>query len=132
MIFASFLRSDFDSCRSVSYNGDITNFEKRDSMNQLGLIGGVGPESTIDYYRALINGWRKRNNTEDFPSIMINSINMTRMLSYVAQKDWVALTDLLIDEICKLEQAGADLPPSLPTRHTSFLSRSLAVFRYRL
>jgi aspartate/glutamate racemase len=28
-------------------------------MKILGIVGGIGPESTIDYYQALVAGWRE-------------------------------------------------------------------------
>ncbi|HEV8367669.1 MAG TPA: hypothetical protein VGQ39_06950 [Pyrinomonadaceae bacterium] len=41
-------------------------------MKTLGLIGGIGPESTIDYYRMLSARYRERANGE-YPSVIINS-----------------------------------------------------------
>jgi Aspartate racemase len=32
-------------------------------MKPIGLIGGIGPESTIDYYRAMIAAYRERHPT---------------------------------------------------------------------
>lgn len=29
-------------------------------MKKLGLVGGIGPESTLDYYKGIIDGYRKR------------------------------------------------------------------------
>jgi len=28
-------------------------------VRRLGVIGGLGPESTIDYYKALVEVWRR-------------------------------------------------------------------------
>jgi len=33
----------------------------------LGIVGGVGPESTADYYRRLIDRWRVRGPAETYP-----------------------------------------------------------------
>ena len=30
-------------------------------MTTLGIVGGIGPESTVDYYRSLIQSWREQN-----------------------------------------------------------------------
>ncbi len=53
-------------------------------MKTIGIIGGIGPESTIEYYKYLIAGYQKEMKTNNYPSIIINSINMTKMLEYVA------------------------------------------------
>lgn len=52
-------------------------------MKIVGIIGGIGPASTLDYYNGIINGARMDNN---YPEIIINSVNMTEMLSYVEKK----------------------------------------------
>jgi aspartate/glutamate racemase len=32
-------------------------------MTTIGLVGGRGPESTIDYYRRILDGWAKHDPT---------------------------------------------------------------------
>lgn len=49
-------------------------------MKKIGLIGGVGPESSIEYYRLIIKRFQEKLDTEDYPEMIINSINMTEML----------------------------------------------------
>jgi aspartate racemase len=44
-------------------------------MKTLGLIGGIGPESTVDYYRLLINGYRDKTGGTS-PSVIINSVDL--------------------------------------------------------
>jgi len=31
-------------------------------MKTVGIIGGIGPESTIEYYRFIVEGYRERQN----------------------------------------------------------------------
>ena len=45
-------------------------------MKTLGMIGGIGPESTIEYYRHLIAAYRARKPDGSYPPIVINSVNM--------------------------------------------------------
>jgi aspartate racemase len=75
---------------------------------KLGLIGGVGPESSVEYYRLIIKRFQNRLKTQDYPEIIINSINMTEMLSYVFDNRLDKLVDFLADKIRVLEDAGAD------------------------
>ncbi len=77
-------------------------------MKTLGIIGGIGPESTIDYYRAIIATYRERRKDGDYPSIIINSISVKKLLDLVAADSLPALTDWLVDEVERLARAGAD------------------------
>jgi len=76
---------------------------------KIGMIGGVGPESTIDYYQRLIKLYQEKISGDDYPEIIINSINMTAMLKLVADKDWDGLTGMLADALRALQNAGVDL-----------------------
>jgi len=75
----------------------------------LGLIGGIGPESTIEYYRALLAAYRERHGNGTAPSILINSIDVNRVLALMGAGDRAALTEMLVAEIGRLARAGASL-----------------------
>jgi aspartate racemase len=77
-------------------------------MKKAGLIGGVGPESSIEYYRLIIKRFKERLDTQDYPEIIINSINMTEMLGYVFNNQLDQLTDFLAEKIMILQKAGVD------------------------
>lgn len=77
-------------------------------MKKLGLIGGVGPESTIKYYRLIIEYFQKELKTNNYPEFLIESINMTEMLSYAFNNELEKLADFLSQRINMLEKAGAD------------------------
>lgn len=74
----------------------------------IGIIGGIAPESTIAYYRLLIAGLRPRLNGS-YPRLVINSIDMTRMLGMVNGGDLPGLVAFLSDEVSRLAQAGCQL-----------------------
>lgn len=74
----------------------------------IGIIGGIAPPSTIDYYQKLIVKFQTKARTRHYPSILINSIDMTKMLELVSNKEYDGLVDYLSDEIRKLERGGAD------------------------
>ncbi|HYH10574.1 MAG TPA: amino acid racemase [Thermoanaerobaculia bacterium] len=76
-------------------------------MRTIGIIGGIGPESTIDYYRLLIEAYRSRVADGSYPSIVINSIDVAKVLGFVAN-DLGALTAYLSREVQRLADAGAD------------------------
>jgi len=75
-------------------------------MTRLGLVGGLGPESTIDYYRRILDRWKALDPTSS-PSIVIDSLDVKRALDLVA-RDREALTRYLLTSIQRLADAGAD------------------------
>jgi aspartate racemase len=77
-------------------------------MKKIGLIGGVGPESSIEYYRLIIKRFQDRLGTKDYPEIIINSINMTEMLKYVFNNQLDELVNFLAEKIIILEKSGVD------------------------
>jgi aspartate racemase len=78
-------------------------------MKTVGIIGGIAPESTVVYYREIVNEFLKRLNDGNYPQIIINSINMKKMLDYVTDKNLDELVNYLLGEIYKLSNADADI-----------------------
>ncbi|MGA2516943.1 MAG: amino acid racemase [Thermodesulfobacteriota bacterium] len=78
-------------------------------MKVLGIIGGIAPESTVDYYRLIIASYREQKRDGSYPPIIINSIDMKKMLDLIAAKELAGVTEYLLNEVKKLAQAGADL-----------------------
>ena len=75
-------------------------------MKKIGLIGGIGPESTLDYYRRIIRAFQERKSA-DYPEIVIYSANLTEILKLMEGKHWDALTEWLLHRIEALRKAGA-------------------------
>jgi aspartate racemase len=69
-------------------------------------VGGLGPESTIDYYRRILETW-ERVEPGAAPSIVIDSLDVQRALRLVAT-DRPALVAYLLDSLRRLAGAGAD------------------------
>jgi aspartate racemase len=75
----------------------------------LGMIGGTGPESTVEYYRRLIAAFQKRMKTTDHvPPIIINSVDYRKLVDWFTANELAQVTDFLVSEIERLERAGAD------------------------
>lgn len=82
--------------------------ESKPSMARtLGMIGGIGPESTVDYYKSLIAGHGERSPNR-LPSIIINSIDMKRILALLNANQLSDIVEFLLPEIDRLAKAGAD------------------------
>jgi len=78
-------------------------------MKTLGIVGGIAPESTIDYYRSIIALYRERTRDGSYPSIIINSIDLKKVLDLIGAQDLTGVTEYLVGEVAKLAHAGADL-----------------------
>jgi aspartate racemase len=76
-------------------------------MKTLGIIGGLGPESTIDYYGRIIALYRERTRDGSYPQFIINSIDMKKGLDFMEANNLTGMTDYLLEEIGKLARAGA-------------------------
>jgi len=78
-------------------------------MKTIGIIGGIGPESTIEYYRQIIALYREQTRDGSYPPVIINSIDMKRMLDLIEAQKLAGLTRYLLGEVKRLAHAGADL-----------------------
>jgi aspartate racemase len=78
-------------------------------MKTIGMIGGIGPESTIDYYKRLLDGAQKRNPGCPQPAIIINSIDLQKGLLLLGTNQLGELTEYIVPEVMRLASAGAEL-----------------------
>src|SRR5437660_9471330 len=77
-------------------------------MKTLGIIGGLGPESTIDYYQKIIALYRERTGDGSYPEFVITSVNLRKGLDFMAANDLAGMAAYLLEGIGKLARAGAD------------------------
>lgn len=77
-------------------------------MRTLGIVGGIGPESTIEYYRQLIAGFRERTASDSYPSLIIDSLDVNHLLSLAAKPDRRHLTEYVLESVFRLARAGAE------------------------
>jgi aspartate racemase len=75
-------------------------------MTTVGIIGGLGPESTIDYYRRILEAWEGED-PSTAPSVVIDSLDVRRALRLV-ETDRAALTEYLLASLRRLASAGVD------------------------
>jgi aspartate racemase len=78
-------------------------------METLGIIGGIGPETTVEYYRRLIAAYRERSAEGRAPSLIINSIDSKKLVDLVTANELTEMTNYLVDEVARLARAGAGL-----------------------
>jgi len=77
-------------------------------MKTLGIIGGLGPESTVDYYERIIALYRERTRDGSYPRFIIISVDLKKGLDFMEAGDLAGMAAYLLDGIDKLVRAGAD------------------------
>jgi aspartate racemase len=73
----------------------------------LGIIGGLGPESTVEYYREIHRQYRERVSDGSAPHFILSSVNMKQVVDAVSSGDLDALADYVVREVNRLADAGA-------------------------
>lgn len=77
-------------------------------MRTLGIIGGLGPESTIDYYRSILARFRARKPDSGYPHIIINSLDVDKGIAMLDAGRLDDLADYLVSGVDVLTHAGAE------------------------
>jgi aspartate racemase len=75
-------------------------------MSRVGIVGGLGPESTIDYYRRILEAW-EREDPSTAPAVVIDSLDV-RLALRLVEADRPALAEYLLASLRRLAAAGAD------------------------
>ena len=78
-------------------------------MKKIGLVGGIGPASTMEYYLGIIEKCHKEQGRDRYPEIVIDSVNMSLHDSALAEKDYERLGDYLVASLNNLKAAGAEI-----------------------
>jgi aspartate racemase len=78
-------------------------------VKTLGIIGGIAPPSTIDYYGQLTARYRARSSDGGYPSLLLDSIDAQRFFALLAAGDRAGMIELLLGELGRLARAGADM-----------------------
>ena len=72
------------------------------------MIGGTGPESTVEYYRRLIAAYHARVSESGAPPVIINSVDNKNLVKWFTAHDLGPVINFLAAEIERLAHAGAD------------------------
>lgn len=78
-------------------------------MKKIGLIGGVGWPSTIDYYRIINEEANKRFGNLASPPVIIYSVNFQPLIKLQYSNQWLKSAQILGQAARALEKAGADM-----------------------
>lgn len=78
-------------------------------MKKIGLIGGIGPASTVEYYLGLIQKSLNEQSNSVYPEIVIDSVNMLKHDMALENGDYSALGGYLLSSLFNLKAAGAEV-----------------------
>jgi aspartate racemase len=77
-------------------------------VKTIGIVGGIGPESTVDYYKLLLKRSPELGGSRS-PQIVINSVDFWAMRALLEKGDDTGLVDMLVRDIEVLGRAGAEV-----------------------
>jgi aspartate racemase len=75
-------------------------------LKTIGIVGGIGPESTVDYYKLLVKRAPALGGSRS-PQIVINSVDYWEMRRLLDVGDMTGLADMIVRDVDALERAGA-------------------------
>jgi len=72
----------------------------------IGVVGGTGPESTIDYYRRFLATWARRGPVGTYPRVIIDSVEGGGVISGLAEGRFGDVAEVLVEAVEELAAAG--------------------------
>ena len=75
---------------------------------KIGILGGLSPESTVEYYLYLTHTYTERYGNYAYPEIIIYSVSFQDYVDWPASGRWDLIAQGLSQAAQKLEAAGAD------------------------
>jgi aspartate racemase len=76
-------------------------------MRKIGLVGGLGPESTVDYYKGILGAFKEGYARDGFPEIVLDSLDLRAFVKSADEGRWEVIADMLVRSCERLEGAGA-------------------------
>jgi aspartate racemase len=77
-------------------------------VKRIGLVGGLGPEATLEYYRGIIDIFKSTDKSLNYPEIIIYSMNLSELIGMMNRKEYDRVVVYLLGVIDSLKKAGAD------------------------
>jgi len=77
-------------------------------MKKIGIIAGLVPESTVDYYKEIISAFNTQYKDLAYPEMVIYSANINKLLEFVNSKKWSEFAEWLGEKVTSVYRAGAE------------------------
>ncbi len=75
-------------------------------MKKIGIVGGLGPEPTVEYYKIITGYFHGRR--EGYPRIVIYSMDVNELCGMFEAEDWNTVVDTLYEGIRAIQAGGAE------------------------
>ena len=75
---------------------------------RIGILGGMSPESTVEYYQYITRAYTERFGDYGYPEIIIYSVSFQPYVDWPEQDRWDLVAQGLSEAAQKLKAAGAD------------------------
>ena len=75
---------------------------------RIGILGGMSPESTVEYYQYITRAYTERFGDYGYPEIIIYSVSFQPYVDWPEQDRWDLVAQGLSEAAQKLEATGAD------------------------
>lgn len=81
----------------------------RAAVKTIGIVGGIAPESTVEYYRLLIAAYRRQVPDGTYPRLLIHSICLKTMLDHIFAHELTRTADYILEALQSLAAGGAQI-----------------------
>jgi len=78
-------------------------------MKKIGIVGGLGPESTVAYYRGIIEAFKPTYEQRGYPEIGIESVDLRSMVADAQEGAWDRIAAMISNRFEILRRGGAEL-----------------------
>lgn len=78
-------------------------------MKKIGIIGGMSPASTIEYYKILEREYNKRKGGVSSPKIALESLNLQQISDWMEADAWDKVYDRILRSVKNLSKIGAEV-----------------------
>jgi aspartate racemase len=75
---------------------------------RIGILGGMSPESTVEYYQYITRTYTERYGDYGYPEVLIYSVSFQPYVDWPDAGRWDRVAEGLSDAARRLEAAGAD------------------------
>jgi aspartate racemase len=77
-------------------------------MKKIGIIGGLGPEATMDYYKRIIDHFNRLSSDLNYPEIILYSVNMSEFIGLMNKGEHDLAISRFVQRTEALKNAGAE------------------------
>jgi aspartate racemase len=76
---------------------------------RIGILGGMSPESTVEYYQYITRTYVERYGDYAYPEVLIYSVSFQSYVDWPEQERWDLVAQGLSEAAQRLQRAGADV-----------------------